>query len=283
MLKGGHIALGVMLGFLASILGFLCLDMFTSIIRPTGELWAAMFGAFIGGGIALGGQILQNENQAIERRELTREQDLGYAYSLFEVLNGNLLNLDFLRKHIVDGLEQPDKMGERFRALGVMEVSGRPDVNLVSSEIKLMLLRRKFLAAYNLLGFVDQRSVALVDAFEHALSRRKELIALMDEQHAAIGGGFRSLAGSEGVASARHAVLTENLETLVADLDEQDQQLRQLIEKTVEMIHELGDSAFRFEFKSRSLPASPGSARTSPDGEGASHPPRGPDDALLMG
>jgi hypothetical protein len=255
MLKGGHIALGVTLGFLATIVGFLCLDMFTSIIRPTGELWAAMFGAFIGGGIGLGGQILQNENQAIERKELTREQDLGYAYLLFEVLNGNLSNLVFLRRHIVGGLEQADKMNECFRALGVMEVSGRPDDNLVSSEIKGMLLRRKFVDAYNQLGFVDQRGVALVDAFEYVIFKRKELLALMDEQQVVIGGGFRPLDGNEAVALARHAVLDENLKTLVMDLDELDQQLRKLIEKTVEIIQDLGDTAFHFELKSCSRPA----------------------------
>ncbi|MFT5631754.1 MAG: hypothetical protein ACI9HB_002938 [Gammaproteobacteria bacterium] len=247
--QGGSLALGLTIGMCVTILSFLTLGLFPEVLKPTTELWSVMFGAVLGGGIALAGQVLESQSQAAQKKADKNENDIAHAYDLFGVLNECLSNATFLRKHIETSFSEAEKNGEVYDAICVIELASKSDLPRISLDIKSMLIRRKFLDVYNELGLVDTRVSALLDAFVLSQNRRSELLDLMDTSLVTQGKGFQPLNGREQEAQARNMVLSKGFKELASDLRDDESTLEKCIGMVVSAIQEMGDKDFRFELK----------------------------------
>lgn len=241
----GLVAIGIFIGISIFLLFEFAVDFFGDSIQPSETLVAAILGA----AIALTGTLFTIYASKEERISEKNSKELALGYALFEVLNENVSDIRFIREHIQTGLATADSKGEAFRAIGVMELAGRASFTLISSEMKTLLLSRKFLELYNKIGRIDHHAKGYIDNFEVSMRMRKELIETFDTSAMLSGRGFQPKAGFELEARARHDVLNEGFEDLARQIVDTEVEFIDVIKETGKLLAELGDPNFRFEFK----------------------------------
>lgn len=247
--QGGVFALGIEVGFGLTLTGLLWLDYFHNVISVTSELWAAMIGAVLGGGISLAGVILQNEHQRAEMDAERNLSDLAVARSLFLILLEIEAGIRAVRQHIEEGLIRADQLGETYRSLTVMELAGDISVSRIPNEAKVLLMSSKSLKLFNLIDLQDLHSKNLLALFNRNQERRSELLSLMDVGVVTAGGPFTPVSGREQEAFARNSVLEQSFLELVQTISGVEADLRECLTGTADLIRSLGDREFKFEFK----------------------------------
>jgi hypothetical protein len=248
-LRGGHFALGVGVGSTLTLLTFLALDFFGSVIAPASELWAAIIGAIIGGGISLAGQVLQADSQAAERNETLRFSDLATAYTMFEVLNLTLSQVRAISNHIKLCFETAVAINEPLSGLAVKPLSGNMLVPVIPMECKVFILRMKQIEFYNEINNIDVFVNNLCKMFEDLQGRRSEILDLLDSTAYLNGMGFKAQAGKEVEVEMRNEVLVSNFFDLSKDLIEAEARIINCIGHLIPIIRNLGDKRFEIELK----------------------------------
>lgn len=248
-LGNGQLALGVAVGACATLFAFLGLEYFGGVLKPTSELWAALIGALVGGTLALGAQILASASQKAERDMAKQQLELSQAYLLFEVLNDIVSIARAVSGHIERSFEEAKHVGQPFKSLAIVPITGSVEFPHIPKECKVLLLSKRKVHLYNQLQGVDTLNENLLLTFNEAQRRRSELLLLFDESLIAEGKGFVFLPGKEHEGRARNSVLEHVFLQISTDLRENEKILTDAIISTGELINSLGDSDFRFELK----------------------------------
>lgn len=248
ILQGGYFAFGTAIGAGIALVGLLWLDYFHSGISLTSELWAAMIGALIGGGISLAGQMLQNEHQRNEAEIDRNLSQLAIARSLFLTILEILGAIKPVRKHIERALANAAALAEKYLAVAVMDVAGGISVPRVPTEAKVLLMSSKFNDLFNLINQQDIYAQNLLDAFQINQIRRRELLALMDVEEITSGRRFSPLNGKETEVYARNAVLESDYRHLIIEFAKLEDNLAECLKRATKLIKTLGDDRFVFDF-----------------------------------
>lgn len=247
LLNGGHFALGITVGAGSTLITLLQLDFFGTGASTSTELWAAMIGAILGGGVSLAMQYLQNEHLRFERAEEKNFANLTTARTLFLTVEEIIGGIRTIRKHVESCFSLADAMGEKYRSVAVQQTAGTPSIPRISIESKVLLLAYKEVNLFNSLNTQDIYARTLIEAYEKSQTRRTELLDLMDLSMMTVGEGFMPVPGKEPEVKAQNEVLERGFTYVIEEIIKTENNLMGDLKAIGELLQKLGDGNFQFD------------------------------------
>ncbi|SDW26754.1 hypothetical protein SAMN04488001_0699 [Litoreibacter albidus] len=250
MLRGGHLALGITVGVLGTILVFFLLEMFSSILPSGNEYWAALIGALSGGAFSMLALTLEHQHNRAEIERLERLKNLTHAYSLFEHLGEIVSNVGFLRNHINICLEDATNRGVPFPIFAVLPIAGTFERTRVPHEAKSFLISQGQSELYNLIGNLDLQASGEFDAFERSQLDRARVLELAKLLRNKAGDWAIEVSPeNEEEVSGRAFFLSEQIERQSKQLEALLKQSLKALHGAVSVIRSSGNSEFGFAIK----------------------------------